>query len=189
RIVPELGLTYDIPLATALLTGIVRDSHGFSGSATSGATLRIAADLVDAGASLSRIHRDSLAHLSWTTMALWGRMLQRIGQRLDGRVVYTLLTEEMLGETGARQDDADGIVEFIATARDASIALLCREIGPRETRISIRTADSVDATAIASAFGGGGHSRRAGCTIQEPLDVAIDLVLREAAANLPADVR
>lgn len=188
QLVPLLGLTYDVPLATALLAGIVRDSHGFSASATSAATLRIAADLVDAGAPLSDIHRHTHAP-SWRTMALWGRMLQDLGQRLDGRIVYTSLTESMLGESGAQQDDADGIVEFIATSRNASVALLCREIGPSETRVSIRTADTVDATAIARAFGGGGHRRRAGCSIPQPLDAAIGLVLREAVANIPADLR
>ena len=177
RVVSELGLELDAELATPLLTGIVRDSHGFSDGATSGATLRTAATLVDAGAPLARIHRSILAEMPYPTLALWGRMLHRIGQRADGRIVYTTLTQRMLDDTGTQQHDADGVVEFMANVKEAQITLLLREIGPSETRVSLRTTDAVDANRIAAAFGGGGHARRAGCTVPEPLDAAVDLVL------------
>jgi bifunctional oligoribonuclease and PAP phosphatase NrnA len=53
------------------------------------------------------------------------------------------------------------------------VTLLLRQIGPGETRVSIRTAPPVDATRIAAEFGGGGHARRAGCTVHGNLDAAI----------------
>lgn len=183
-LIPELGLEMDAELATALLTGIVRDSQGFADPATSGDTLRMAAELVDAGAPLSRIHRVVLAELPFSTMALWGRMLNGIGDRMDGRIVYTVLTREMLEDTGTAQHDADGVVEFMARAKGASIALLLRELGPEETRVSIRTTDGIDATRIAAHFGGGGHARRAGCTI--PGDVASSLEELLAVASSAA---
>jgi phosphoesterase RecJ-like protein len=164
RLVDELGVELDAELATALLTGIVRDSHGFSDRSTSGDTLRAAARLVDAGAPLSLIHRNTLSELPYPTMALWGKMLAGMGQAADGRIVYTTLTQAMLQETGTEQHDADGLAEFLARAKGADVTLLLREMGPSETRVSIRTTDAVDATRIAAFFGGGGHTRRAGCT-------------------------
>lgn len=184
RLVDELSLNLDAELATALLTGIVRDSHGFSDAATSGDTLRMAARLVDAGAPLAQIHRAVLGELPYPTMALWGRMLSTIGQRLDGRIVYTVLTREMLDETETAQHDADGIAEFMSMAKGAAVTLLLREVGPSETRVSIRTGDGVDATRIAAAFGGGGHLRRAGCTISRDVPSSLDEVL--AVATLVA---
>jgi phosphoesterase RecJ-like protein len=186
RLAAELGVLLDPELATALLTGIVRDSHGFSDRSTSGDTLRMAADLVDAGAPLADIHRHVLAELPYPTMALWGRMLNDIGEAQDGRIVYSLLTRRMLSETGTQQHDADGVVEFMSRAREARIALLLRELGPARTRVSIRTADGVDATAIAAPFGGGGHVRRAGCTVDLDLHDARDSVLRVASAVVGA---
>jgi bifunctional oligoribonuclease and PAP phosphatase NrnA len=164
RLLPELSIELDRDLATALLTGIVRDSQGFADRSTTGATLRMAATLVDAGAALAQIHRKVLAELPYSTMVLWGKMLATSGQAGDGRIVYTILTQRMLDETGTQQHDADGVVEFMARAKGADVTLLLRELGGAETRVSVRTTDAVDATRIASQFGGGGHARRAGCT-------------------------
>jgi phosphoesterase RecJ-like protein len=186
RVVEELGIELDAELATALLTGIVRDSQGFADRATSGETLRVAATLVDAGAPLADIHRVILSELPYPTMALWGKMLAGVGEVADGRVVYTTLTLDMLKQTGTEQHDADGLAEFLARAKGAEVTLLLRELGPAETRVSIRTAESVDATTIASAFGGGGHARRAGCTVHEHLDRAVPLVVEASRNALPA---
>jgi phosphoesterase RecJ-like protein len=164
RLLPELSIELDGDLATALLTGIVRDSHGFADRSTTGDTLRMAATLVDAGAPLAQIHRYVLAELPYATMLLWGKMLANIGQACDGRIVYTILTQHMIDETGTQQHDADGVVEFMARAKGADVTLLLRELGAAETRVSVRTTDAVDATRIARQFGGGGHARRAGCT-------------------------
>ena len=167
RLVDPLGLELDAELATALLTGIVRDSHGFSDPATSGDTLRSAARLVDAGAPLALITRSVLFELPYPALSLWGRMLANLGQTAGGRIVYTTLTESMLAETGTRQHDADGLAEFLSRATGAQITILFREVGPEETRVSIRTTDGVDAARIAAAFGGGGHARRAGFVAEE----------------------
>ena len=184
KLVPELGLELDPPLATALLTGIVRDSQGFADPSTSPETLRLAARLVEAGASLPRIHRTILAEMPFGMMALWGRILNTVGAALGGRIVYATLKEPMLADTGAQQHDADGVVEFMARSKGADVAILVREIGPNETRVSVRTTPSVDATAIAAAFGGGGHARRAGCTVTAPVEIALSEVLAAASAAL-----
>ena len=174
---PHIGVGLDKELSTALLTGIVRDSHGFSDPSTSGDTLRIAADLVDAGAPSALIHRRVLADLPYPTLALWGRMLHGIGQRRSGRIIYTVLTQEMLDATGTENHDADGLAEFIAKAKGADISILLREVGPRRTRVSLRVSEAVDATHIAGVFGGGGHARRAGCEIDAPAAEAMNELL------------
>jgi phosphoesterase RecJ-like protein len=179
----ELDVALDTPLATALLTGIVRDSQGFSDPSTSSRTLRLAAELVDAGAPIADIHRTVLMELPFPTMALWGRMLAGVGERAGGRVVYATLTQAMLDETGTQQHDADGLAEFLARAKDSHVTLLLRETGPTSTRVSVRT-DGVDATRIASPFGGGGHRSRAGCTVEAPLAEALPRVLAEAERSL-----
>lgn len=186
RVVEALGIEPDEALATALLTGIVRDSHGFSDPATSGGTLRAAARLVDAGAPLAFIHRRILSELPFATMALWGKMLAGVGQAAGGRIVHATLTQAMLDQTGTEQHDADGLAEFLAKAKEADVTLLLRELGPAETRVSVRTSEAVDATRITGAFGGGGHARRAGATVPAHLDAAVPLVVeasREALGN------
>lgn len=188
ELVTELELPLDPPLATALLTGIVRDSQGFADTSTSGRTLRIAADLVDAGAPIADIHRTVLMELAYPTMALWGKMLGGLGEIEQGRIVYATLTESMLLETGTEQHDADGLAEFLTRAKGALVTLLLRELGA-ETRVSIRVTGDIDATEIAAQFDGGGHRGRAGCTVIAPLEAALPRVLavtREAVLRSQA---
>jgi phosphoesterase RecJ-like protein len=174
---PALGVGLDREIATALLTGIVRDSGGFSDPSTTGETLRLSAELVDAGAPISLIHRRVLADLPYATLALWGQILSQIGERCDGRIIFATLTQAMLDSTGAANHDADGVAEFMAKTKGADITVLLRESGPHETRVSLRVSSAVDATMIAREFGGGGHARRAGCTIHAPAAEAAQQLL------------
>jgi phosphoesterase RecJ-like protein len=189
RLVPELGIDLDTELATALLTGIVRDSQGFADPSTSAETLQLTARLVEAGAPLPRIHRTILMEMPFGRIALWGRILGTIAEALDGRIVHATLTKPMLDETGTEQHDADGVVEFMARSKGADVALLLRELGPLETRVSVRTTPSVDATAIAAAFGGGGHTGRAGCTVPRSAAEAARLVVAAAEQQVASSRR
>lgn len=184
ELLSELELTLDVGIATALLTGIVRDSQGFADPTTSPRTLRIVAMLMEAGASLADVHRRILGELPFRTVALWGRILSTATATEDGHIVAATLTPRMLVETGTHQADADGAVEFLTRSRAAEVVLLLRELGPAETRVSVRTPGHVDATLIAAAFGGGGHARRAGCTVRAPLPLAVELVRAAAAKAL-----
>ena len=183
-LLPELEIEPDAELATALLSGIVRDTNGFADATTSPRTLRQAASLVEAGAPLADIYRTILDEMPYERMLLWGKMLHDLGQRQGGRVVFACLTQAMLNETNTDQPDADGIAEFMAQAKGADISLLLRELGPDETRVSIRTSAAVNAAEIARPFGGGGHVRRAGCTVRAPLQQAVSQVLEVCDAQL-----
>jgi phosphoesterase RecJ-like protein len=165
EMLPDLGVELDAEIATALLTGVVRDSHGFADRSTSPQTLRVAAMLVEAGGDLHDIHRRILTDLPYTTLRLWGRLLTTMQRSDDGRVVYATLYNRMLEETGTGQEDADGFAEFLAGVRDADISVLLRELTPEETRVSLRVRHGIDASKIAARFGGGGHAARAGATI------------------------
>ena len=99
-LLPELGVALDEEMATALLAGIVQDTHTFAHPNATPRTLRVAAELVEAGADLSRINRAVYADKPFSTLALWGLMLAGIGQRCDGRIVFTSMTTAMLQQTG-----------------------------------------------------------------------------------------
>jgi phosphoesterase RecJ-like protein len=188
ELVPHLGIELDADLASALLTGIVRDSHGFADRSTSPRTLRLAADLVAAGADLALIHRRILGELPYPTMRLWGRLLNGVASAAEDRIVYAVLYPQMLVETGTQQEDADGFAEFLANTRGAAITILLRELAPDETRVSLRVADGVDATRIAGAFGGGGHTQRAGCTVHANGAGAVERVLEVCQSVLTQPV-
>jgi phosphoesterase RecJ-like protein len=187
---PSLGVPLDAEIATALLTGIVQDTHTFAHPNATPRTLRVAADLVEAGAELSRLNRAVYADKPYSTLALWGLMLASIGQRCDGRIVHASMTAEMLQRTGEQPNASEGFVDLLSSTRAADITVLFKQAEPDSTRVSVRTTERADAVAITSAFGGGGHARAAGCTVAAPLEAAREQVLAECERELArADAR
>jgi phosphoesterase RecJ-like protein len=182
----ELGVELDADLGTVLLAGIIRDTRGFADASTRASTLRLAADLVDAGADLPSVLRSMLADRPPNVMALWGRVLSAMCFAEGPAIVYAGITGAMLSETGTGQDDADGVVELMSSMRGVRVAILGRELAPESTRVSIRTAGDPEASAIAATFGGGGHITRAGCTIASDVPAALDRVVVRAIEAVTA---
>jgi phosphoesterase RecJ-like protein len=189
-LLPELGVTIDEPIATVLTAGIVQDTHTFSHPNATPRTLRVGADLVEAGAPLSAIHRSIYADKPFSTLALWGRILAGASERSSGRIVHASMTLDMLRETGTTAVASEGFIDLLASTRTADITLLFKEADAAEVRVSVRTSARADAVAVTSAFGGGGHARAAGCSVGLPLADAIAAVLAECERELErADAR
>ncbi len=183
-LLPELGVPLDAKLATALMAGIVQDTHTFAHPNATARTLRVAAQLIEAGAPLAAVHRAIYADKPFSSLALWGLMLAGIEQRAAGRIVHASMTAAMLATTGEQPTAAEGFVDLLGSTRLADVTILFKEIGPAVVRVSVRTSDRADAVAIAVAFGGGGHPRAAGCTLAVALPAARELLLAEAEREL-----
>ena len=189
-LIPELGVEIDTDIASVLTAGIVQDTHTFSHPNTTPRTLRVAADLVDAGAPLAAIHRSIYADKPFSTIALWGEILASVAQRRDGRIVYAVMTTAMLARTGTDPIASEGFIDLLASTKEADITALIKEVDATHVRVSVRTSARADAVAITSAFGGGGHARAAGCSIDGPLTEAMTKLLDECERELDrADAR
>ncbi len=189
-LLPALGTELDERIATVLAAGIVQDTHTFAHPNATPRTLRVMADLVAAGAPLSRLHKAIYADKPFSTMALWGRMLNGIGQRREGRIVHAAQTLEMLRQTGSDPTATEGFVDLLASTKTGDVAVLFKETAATHVRVSVRTTDRADAVAITSTFGGGGHARAAGCSLDLPLDAAEQRLLEECERELDrADAR
>ena len=179
----RLGIALDEgggALATALMSGIVMDTATFAHPNTTPRTLTVAAALVEAGAPLSDISRRLYRTKPDAQLRLFGRVLDRLQTVAGGRIVWSNLTDADLEATGAQPPHSEGIIDLLAQAEDADVAILFKEAGA-STRISVRTRpNGVDATILTGRFGGGGHARAAGATIDGPLDKARAKVLEEA---------
>ena len=184
RLLPELGVGIDAELATCLLAGIVQDTHTFAHPNATPRTLRVSADLLQAGAALSAINRAIYADKPFSTLALWGLILAGASAASDGRIVHASMTTAMLAATGEQPTSVEGFVDLLGSTRTADVTILFKEQGPTEVRVSVRTTALADAVAITSAFGGGGHPRAAGCTLNLPLAEARVQVLAEAEREL-----
>jgi bifunctional oligoribonuclease and PAP phosphatase NrnA len=187
---PDLGVELDPELATVLAAGIVQDTHTFAHPNATPRTLRVMADLVAAGAPLSALHRAIYADKPFSTMRLWGRMLNGVGERREGRIVYAAQSLAMLKETGSAPTETEGFVDLLGGTKAADVTVLFKEATPSQVRVSVRSTERADAVAITSAFGGGGHARAAGCTVDRPMPEAMSAVLDECERELDrADAR
>jgi phosphoesterase RecJ-like protein len=189
-LLPDLGVEIDTQIATVLTAGIVQDTHTFSHPNATPRTLRVGADLLEAGAPLATLHRAIYADKPFSTLALWGRILAGARESADGRIVHASMTLAMLRETGTTAVASEGFIDLLASTRTADVTVLFKEADAAEVRVSIRTSAHADAVAITSAFGGGGHARAAGCSVARPLADAIPEVLAESERELGrADAR
>lgn len=167
-------------LATALMSGIVMDTATFAHPNATPRTLAVSAALVEAGAPLSDISRRLYRSKPTSQLQLFGRVLDRLESVDGGSVIFSTLLDADLRSTGTQPPHSEGIIDLLAQAEEAEVAILFKEAGPG-TRISVRTKPGgVDATVLTGAFGGGGHARAAGATVPLPVDEARTAVLGEA---------
>lgn len=180
----RLGIGFDgaagRDLADALMAGIVMDTATFAHPNATPRTLTVSAALIEAGAPLSDISRRLYRSKPGAQLRLFGRVLDRLETGAGGRVIWSTLFERDLSETGTAPAHSEGIIDLLAQADEAEVAILFKEAGSA-TRISVRTKPGgVDATVLTGAFGGGGHARAAGATVGLSVAEAQTAVLAEA---------
>ena len=168
-------------LAANLMAGIVMDTATFAHPNATPRTLEVSAWLIEAGAPLSDISRRLYRTKPEAQLKLFGRILDRMESVDEGRVVWSSVSDRDFAETGAARPHSEGLIDLLSQAEAAEVAILFKEAGPAETRVSVRTRPGgVDATVLTGTFGGGGHARAAGATVGSPLPEAQGAVLAEA---------
>jgi phosphoesterase RecJ-like protein len=179
----RLGVPLDLDdgaLAKALMAGVVMDTATFAHPNATPRTLTVSAALIAAGAPLSDISRRLYRSKPTAQLRLFGRVLDRLESVDAGRVIHSTLWDADLAATGTQPAHSEGIIDLLAQADEAEIAILYKEAGPA-TRISVRTKPGgVDATVLTGVFGGGGHARAAGATVPLTVEAAREAVLVEA---------
>jgi phosphoesterase RecJ-like protein len=174
-------------LANALMAGIVMDTSTFAHPNATPRTLEVAAALVQVHAQLSDISRRLYRTKPEAQLRLFGRVLTRLESTDGGRIAWSTLRLEDLAATGATGPHSEGIIDLIAQAEDAEVAMLLKEQEDGTTRLSVRTKPGgVDATVLTGAFGGGGHARASGASLALPIDEAVAPVLAEARSLVAA---
>lgn len=167
-----LGVPVDRPMAMALLTGIVNDTHSFQNANSSPRALSTAAALVAAGAETAVITYNLLLRRRPQAAQLWGQTLGTMRFDDGGHVLSAYATDEMMRACGAESADLDGVVEFLRNVAGVDLAFLLKGNPDGSFKVSARTTGRVDAVDLTAPFGGGGHRRAAGCDLSGPAEAA-----------------
>jgi phosphoesterase RecJ-like protein len=180
RLLRELGAPISPAVATDLYAALFTDTGGFRHENTTEASLRLAAALVAAGADPGWVALKSYKSRSLAQVRLEGMAVAQMHSEMDGRLLWSEVTHQMLEQAGADLQDAEGIIDALQSIATMQIAILFKEHTADRTKISVRSRDPIDATDVCTPFGGGGHRRAAGAEFGDPLPVAERKVLEVA---------
>lgn len=156
----------DREIALAIYIGIIHDTGVFQYSNTSPKTLKMAAELLEYGFDFPRIIEETFYQKTYVQNQILGRALLESMQFMNGLCVVSCVSRKTMEFYGVEPIDLDGIVNQLRNIKNVDCAIFMYEIGLMEYKVSLRTTPKVDASVIATYFGGGGHARAAGCTLK-----------------------
>jgi bifunctional oligoribonuclease and PAP phosphatase NrnA len=183
----NVGLTPDI--AEALYIALVTDTGRFQYTNTTAKSLRLAAELVEAGADVHRVFRGVYETVQFAKLKLLARALERAQIYDGGRLVVSYLLRSDFTDIGAAEAYSEGIIDYLRAVEGADMAAMIREPprsdGPAR-RVSLRSStDELDVSAIARKSGGGGHRQAAGFSSDDSIEEITKFIEREFLASAP----
>jgi len=177
RMVKAAAATVTPEMATCLYTTVVTDTGSFSYGSTAASTFALAHDLALAGADPVRIAQDVYYSTSTAKMLLLGAALSNL--KREARLAWLWVTADDMTRTGASEEDCEGIVNYALYISGVEAAAFLRELPEQRIRVSLRSKQELNVAEIAARMGGGGHENAAGCTLDGPMQRAMDEILAE----------
>jgi phosphoesterase RecJ-like protein len=179
----ELGARITPEIAEPLYTAIVTDTGRFQYANTTPKALRLAADLIEAGADSHKVFQVVYESVQFAKLKLLARALERARVVEGGRVVVSHLLREDFAEVGAAEPYSEGIIDYLRAVEGAELAALIRELpkgGSAARKVSLRSSvDEIDVSTIARLSGGGGHRQAAGFSSDLSVDEITELIVGE----------
>ena len=182
----QLGVTITPEIAEPLYVALVTDTGRFQYSNTSPRALRVGAELVEAGADVAGVFKKVYESIGFPKLKLLARVLERAEQYEDGQVVISWLVHTDWPDVGAGEGYSEGVIEHLRSVEGVRLVALIREPPfrvPVQRRVSLRASDlSIDVSAIARQFGGGGHPQAAGFTSDQTTAELTEAICRAYVA-------
>lgn len=182
EIVLRLLKAVEIPLnraiAMALYTAIATDTGFFRFANTTPDTLEACTYLVkNYQIEPSKIAEQVHEQKSYNSIRLLGEVLSTIRLEHGGKTAWAILDQQMLNKYPVENEETESYVNYARSIEGVEIGILFKELKPNEIKVSWRSSDAVDVSKLAAYFGGGGHARAAGCSLNGPLPDIIREVL------------
>jgi bifunctional oligoribonuclease and PAP phosphatase NrnA len=179
-VIRELGVELTSDLAEPLYIALVTDTGRFQYSNTTPKSLRLAAELVEAGADIHAVFQQVYESVEFAKLKLRARALEHARVLEGGRIVVSDLLRTDFSDVGAPEPYSEGIIDDLRAVEGAELAALIRE-SPRDAgptrRVSLRASvDELDVSAIARLFGGGGHRQAAGFSSDSSVEEITELI-------------
>ena len=155
----------DESIAKALYTGIITDTGVFKYSNTSPKTMKTGAELISYGFDFGTIIDSIFYEKTYVQNQILGRTLLESTLLMGGHCIYAAVNKQTMDFYKAANSDLEGIVSQLMLTKGVDCAVFASEMGSLEYKVSLRSNGNVNVASIAEMFGGGGHARAAGCTM------------------------
>ena len=183
-----LGLELTAEVAMPLYVGLVTDTGRFQYSNTTPASLRLAADLVEAGADVRQVFENVYENTPYPKLKLLARALERAARYEADRIVVSYLVRSDFAEVGAAEPYSEGVIDYLRAIEGVELAVLLREppVDGAARKGSLRSSvEELDVSVIARQFGGGGHRQAAGFSSDLSVAEITEIVVAGFAAQRP----
>ncbi len=180
----ELGVDIDQQTANLLAMGIMTDTGCFRHKNVTANTLYSAGKMVEKGADLNQIYFHNFSSQTPQRAKLFGKTMSKIRYFLDGRFAMATVRLADIDECNAVQSDTEGFIDFIMGINGVEVGACVMETQKDKFKISFR-AKSADVNAVASTFGGGGHTLASGCQIQGEYEEVVDKIRFAVSREIP----
>lgn len=178
EILDELGVEFDRDIANALYTGLSTDTGCFKYGNVTDRTHRIAAKLHRIGVDAAEINRIMFDTKSKSRVQMETMVLQSAEFHFEDRCMLMSITLDIQHKTGCSRTDMEGVPAMSRSVEGVLAGITVKENREGEFKISLRTYDPLDASAICGKLGGGGHKAAAGCTVIGTLEEAKNRILK-----------
>ena len=180
----KLGYSPAPAFCDAVYTAISTDTGCFCYSNTTPQTHRIAALCMENGADFSRLNRQLFETKSWKRIQVENHVFQNIQLSAQGKIAAVCLTKEALDRLEATKDELDNLSALPRQIEGVCCSILLSQVGPGRFKGSVRTDAPVDASRLCARFGGGGHARAAGCTLEGEGEDCLSRLVKAAQEEL-----
>jgi len=174
----------DEDIAKALYIGIIHDCGVFQYSNTSPRTMEIGAKLIGYGLPFSKLIEETFYQKNYVQSQIMGRALMESVRFMDDRCIVSCVSRKMMDFYEAKPSDLDGIVNQLRNIKGVDCAIFMYETGTMEYKVSLRSNECVDVSKVAAFFGGGGHMRAAGCTMNGTFHDVVNNLSRQIEEQL-----
>jgi bifunctional oligoribonuclease and PAP phosphatase NrnA len=183
KILKSLDVELDKNISICLYTSILSDTGGFKHSNTTNNTHVIAGDLIKMGFDFSEVHRLLFQNKKFKSLKLHGKILENMYLIHKESICIMKLTKSMLEELNMQACDTSDIISLGIDIDTVEVAALIKEADDG-VKISLRSKSVVDVRKIAELFGGGGHIRASGLSINKKIDEAEKLIINAIEKEL-----
>ncbi len=178
HLIKYLGIDLDQNLALNLYTGLMTDTGSFKYSNTTEEVHLVTAELIRYGIDVYDVVDRIYETMSFAKLTLIKDALSTLQVDQTGKIAWITVKVDRVDHS-ALADDLDGLVNYPRSIEGVEVAISFKVIDEHKTKVSFRSKKYVDVSKIAAGFGGGGHERAAGCTIDGALDVIMETIISE----------